>query len=111
MSFFRRNFADPEVVLRDAPGPIPWYWSVLPKLDDASWHEAGWDQLASGKFYLKNSSDEPIAILGMYCYAKAVDNDSFVVWYQRHDSGFSDSIDFIVLNLASLQAIDDVPRL
>lgn len=109
MRFFRRKYADPDVVLRNAPGPIPWYWHVLPKVRNALWQEAGSDELTSGKYYLKNSSGDIAAIIGRYCYAQAIDENSILVWYQKYESGFSNSIDFVIFDAATLPVISDVP--
>ena len=79
MPFVQKEYEDPEKVLFCAPGPVPWYSHTLPRLKDFSWEEAGSDELTSGKFCLRNANGETVVILGMYSYAKAIDEATFVV--------------------------------
>lgn len=112
MRLFRTKYSDPEELLRNAPGPAPWYLRAYPPgLSDLVWRDSSEIDPDLGGMLLTNLNGEFVAIVGMYCYVLPIDQGNFVVWYQGYDpdsGGYRNKINFHFLKVEELEPIPDI---
>ncbi|MGH9947151.1 MAG: hypothetical protein ACRD6X_08135 [Pyrinomonadaceae bacterium] len=115
MNLFRREFTDPEKVLKHAAGPAPWYIRAFPpRLNGVIWKDSAEIYPDTGATLLTKQNGDVVAIVGMYCYVLAINENRLVVWYQRYDTvsiRHVKTINFCFLDVADLKPIRNVQKI
>ena len=105
MSLFSK-YSRPSDVLKNAPGPSPWYLSWdPPRIKDFQFKEAEDDPTKTGKMLLLNSDGNVLAVINMYTYTLASDDHFVLFWKHRHEK---ENIEFELVDLGTLSEISDV---
>jgi hypothetical protein len=96
-------------VLKNAPGPSPWYlkWDP-PNVNEFPFKDAEDDPAKTGKMLLLNPDGKVIAVINMYAYTLALDDRFMLFWRQKYANEPSDSIEFELVDLMSLPEISDL---
>lgn len=106
------KYSDPDEVLRQAAGPAPWYIRAFPPNFEGFAWEDSCEVTDIGAMMLRKLDGSIVAIVGMYCYVLAANQDCFLIWYQGYDSearNHRKQITFEFGSVRELQVLSDVP--
>lgn len=114
--FWKNKSNEVEEILKNAPGPSPWYLkdssiSIKTPYGIAHWEDAGGGPKKSGKTLLK-VNDKILAIVDFYHWIKPLDESIFLVWNQPPvESGRTAPLNIFVFDsnlFAPLENIDKI---